>query len=223
MVFERDESADAGAARPFTGVHALQERVARRRSQPAHLAPHAVDAQRRGARAAAGRQLDRACRRSRRSGFDAHEPRGAGRACRGMSAAPRCFDGLPRAHRPLPRARATSRRQGPVVPVGAPALRHGLDARARRVRARALAAGRTARRGDLAVRARLARVLCADPLAPPARRRGARSSPSTTRSRFPNDRLRFAAWREGAHRLSASSTPRCASSTPPATCTTACA
>ena len=72
------------------------------------------------------------------------------------------------------------------------------------------------------VRARLARLLRADPVAPPARRRTTLSGRSTRRSPFPTT---TPGSRRGARRAPAirSSTPRCASSTRLATCTTVCA
>ena len=93
------------------------------------------------------------------------------------------------------------RGQGAELPVGAPALRHGVDPPRWRARPGQRSAGRHAqRREGLAVRADLARLLPPDPAPPPARRRALPSSRSTTRIHWEHgkhaDEL-FAAWCEG--------------------------
>ena len=123
---------------------------------------------------------------------------------------------------PTPK-RATSPPEGAELLERAPAVRHGLDSRARACGARAHD-GRLARRRSVAVGARLARFLSSSAVPSPARRRERvppRSTMPSSGSRVlrPNGR-----WPRGSagRRAIRSSTPRNASSTRPATCITGC-
>ena len=145
--------------------------------------------------AGARRRRARACRRSRRSGFRHTNLRELGVRA-GMSGGAALFDAFTAASTTTGEARDFPAVQGTVVPVRAPALRHGVGPRARRVCACAIAGTRRGRRSDMAFRARLARLLRADPLASPARRRDALSGPNP-RSRVPERSVALStAWRE---------------------------
>lgn len=77
---------------------------------------------------------------------------------------------LSQAYRSLPGSAELSCGQGSFVPVRPPPLRHRVDTRAGRFRAHACARARWRGRGNVAVGARVARVLFADPLASAGRR-----------------------------------------------------
>ena len=124
------------------GIHALQERVAEEARPPSISAPTAGPPT-----AAPGRPtprtVTRRCPRWTTSASRATNLREL-RIPTGMSGARTLFEDFLHAHRRLSRDARFSRGEGAVVPVGAPALRHGVDPRAGAARARAGRAGRAA-------------------------------------------------------------------------------
>ena len=188
-------------------VHAVPERVA---ADADAVPPEVVS--RRAARPRARASAGRGRRRdpgARDDGLRAHQPARGGRRA-GHGGRRRARGGLPHAHRRVPRRPRLPRRQGSFVPVRAPALRHGVDPRACRIRARPFARAGRRRRRDVAVRARLAGLLRADPLAPPARR--PRELQARVRApRVPERSRRSSPRGAAAPPAIRSSTPRCGS------------
>ncbi len=195
VIFERDEVlTQAGNA--VRRLHAVQERLAqgadaRPPADPTRSSRHA------DALAAPPPARPTASPRSSRWAFGRPTSRRAAWRT-GMDGGAALFADFRDAHRPLPRRARLSGRQGTVVPVRAPALRHGVDPRARRLRARALARGRTATGAatwlsELIWRDFYAQILWHHPRVVGARVQAA----STMRCAFPNDPAKFAAWCDG--------------------------
>ncbi len=194
VIFERDEVLSQ-SGKPFS-VFTPYRNAWLRTLTPYHLKSYPVARHDRRARASAGRGRRRDPG-ARDDGLRAHQPARGGRRA-GHGGRRRARGGLSHADRRVPRRPRLPRRQGSFVPVGAPALRHGVDPRACRIRARAFARARTAkapRRG------------CPSSSGGTSTRRSSgttrtssarASSPSTRTSRSRTIEAKFAAWCSGA-------------------------
>ena len=167
VIFERDEVRSL-AGKPFS-VFTPYKNAWLKALTPARVAAHPV-ARLAAALARPPRALDQGLPSLEAMGFARTNLRGPGRAP-GNGRRRGALRRLQAAHRRLRRGAQLSGGEGTVVPFGASALRHRVGARTRRVCACAVAPAGRRGRGDLAVGAHLARLLRADPVASPARRR----------------------------------------------------
>ena len=217
VIFERDELL-TGSGKPYS-VFTPYRNAWLSTLTPGHL--HSLGDRRQRRRPRTGPGSDR--RRAADAGGDglrADQPRRAARAT-GDARRRRGLRRFPRPDRRLSRGPRLPGGQGSVVSLGAPALRHRVGARARRVRARMLAAAGRRRRRHLAVRAHLARVLRADPLASPAGGRP-RVQARVRRARLSQRPAALRGVVPRADRLPDRRRGDAPARTPPATCTTGC-
>ncbi len=217
VIFERDEVLTQ-AGKPFS-VFTPYKNAWLTRLTPFHLKSYPV-ARHESAFARPPQAVVRRASFARGAGIRANQP-GRSRDRPGDDRRHSSVFAVSRADRPLPRGARLSGGRRTLISFGAPSLRHGIDPRARRVRACAFAGTRRRWCRNLAFGTDLAGFLRANPLASSARRR----REFQARIREP---CAFRAIPPGLQRgapappATRSSMRRCASSTPPATCTTGC-
>ena len=222
VIFERDEVLDA-AGTPFRVFTPYQERLARAHSTPARR--RAVPDRRhtpQRSRVPPAQVDTSALPTLAATGLRAHEPRGAAACTPGMrGGAARFADFRDTDRSPTARRATYPAVKGPSylsvhLRFGTVSIRELVA-----YRARALAAAGRRGRGRVAVGARLARVLRADPLAPPARRRP-RVQAGIRRARLSERSGATRRVARGAHRLPDRRRGDAPARTRPATCTTGC-